>query len=183
MLSNTFVHYSCNQRLVGRLSVRSLMLTGVFAFAALATVRTLQAQEPKPKVAVDPRHVAFEKQMRSVKLKGHFTIVGSKGPEREEEYVIQSVKKLEAKNKWRFLATIRYGKVNLTLPLVLDVYWAKSTPVITLDQLNIPGLGTFSARVLIHEDRYCGTWQHNDKGGHLFGVIEPVEKQQQREGD
>jgi len=50
--------------------------------------------------------------------------------------------------------------------------WSGNTPVITLDNLWIPGMGTFSARVLIHQGRYAGTWSHGDKGGHLFGRIE-----------
>jgi hypothetical protein len=41
-----------------------------------------------------------------------------------------------------------------------------------LDRVTIPALGTFSARVVLDEGRYAGTWSHDDKGGHLFGVIE-----------
>jgi hypothetical protein len=46
------------------------------------------------------------------------------------------------------------------------------TPMIMLDNLTIPGLGTFSARVFFHGDLYGGSWQDGDKGGFLFGRIE-----------
>jgi hypothetical protein len=36
----------------------------------------------------------------------------------------------------------------------------------------IAGLGTFSSRVLIHEEWYAGTWRHDKVGGHLWGRIE-----------
>jgi hypothetical protein len=60
--------------------------------------------------------------------------------------------------------------VDLTVPV--QVKWAGNTPVITVDSVTIPGLGTFSARVLLDGARYAPTWSHDEKGGHLFGVIE-----------
>jgi hypothetical protein len=60
----------------------------------------------------------------------------------------------------------------VTLPIPLEIKWAGDTPVITLTKLAIPGLGTFTSRVVIYEGRYAGTWQHDRVGGHLFGKIE-----------
>ena len=37
-------------------------------------------------------------------------------------------------------------------------------------------LGTFTARVLIYDNRYAGTWQHGKAGGHLFGRIEKIKE-------
>ena len=56
----------------------------------------------------------------------------------------------------------------------LKAYAAGDTPIITLTNLEIPGLGTFTSRVIIYEGRYAGTWQHGDVGGHLFGRIEKL---------
>ena len=61
----------------------------------------------------------------------------------------------------------------MTVPLSLPIYWAGKTPVITVDNLKVPGLGTFDARVVINNDKYAGTWKHGDVGGHLFGKIIP----------
>ena len=177
MQSNTFAH--CSFKHGFRYKVKSACRNLVIALAALASISATaycQVAEDAQAKSIDPRHAAFEKQMKQVRLKGRFTVVGQgkSGAGQEEEYVIQSVKKLPAEDKWLFMATIKYGKVNLTVPLSLNVHWAKSTPVITLDSLKILGLGTFSARVLIHDDRYSGTWQHDKTGGHLFGVIESI---------
>jgi hypothetical protein len=73
---------------------------------------------------------------------------------------------------WLFKARIKYGDHDVTVPIPLQVSWAGKTPMIVVDQISIPGLGTFDARVLIAGDRYAGTWQHGDVGGHLFGKIE-----------
>ena len=41
---------------------------------------------------------------------------------------------------------------------------------------TIPGLGTFTARVMFYGDRYAGTWQHGKAGGHMWGQIETMNK-------
>ena len=78
----------------------------------------------------------------------------------------------EAGDSWALTSRIKYGDVDLTVPVPVQVKWAGKTPVITVDSVKIPGLGTFSARVLLDRARYAGTWSHDEKGGHLFGVIE-----------
>ncbi len=129
----------------------------------------------------EARFDAFAESMRNVRLKGHFTVVsqGKTRTAQEEEYTIKSVKKLPKGDQWLFQARIRYGRVDMTVPLVLNVKWAGATPVIALDSLTIPGLGTFSARVLFHGKRYVGTWQHDDKGGHLYGVLEKIKPERE----
>ena len=73
---------------------------------------------------------------------------------------------------WIFNARIKYGKTDITLPMPLQVKWAEGKPVIYLDNVTIPGLGTFSSYTVIDGDKYAGTWQHGDVGGHMFGIIE-----------
>ena len=72
--------------------------------------------------------------------------------------------------------------MDLTVPVPVQVKWAGKTPVITVDKVSIPGLGTFSARVLLDNDRYAGTWSHDEKGGHLFGEILPADKKPKQDG-
>ena len=38
--------------------------------------------------------------------------------------------------------------------------------------VTIEGLGTFTARVLLYEGLYAGTWKHGQFGGHMWGRIE-----------
>jgi hypothetical protein len=56
----------------------------------------------------------------------------------------------------------------------LPVKWVGDIPVITMDEMNIPGLGTFSAHVVIDGNKYAGTWSHGKVGGHLYGKITKI---------
>lgn len=96
------------------------------------------------------------------------------GALKEEAYTISKVEKLPEADAYRLTARIQYGDTDGEFPMDLKILWAGNTPVITLDQVWIPGLGTFSARVLILKNRYSGTWDHDAVGGHLFGRIEKV---------
>lgn len=88
-----------------------------------------------------------------------------------EKYTISKVAKVKD-DQWQFTAKWQIGKNEFPIVIPLTVKWAGTTPVITLDELTIPGLGTFSSRVLIHDDWYAGTWRHDKVGGHLWGRIE-----------
>jgi len=105
---------------------------------------------------------------------GMFTIEGESTSPKPESYTIVSCEPLAAENQYRLKVKIRYGDVDGEFPMDLKILFAGSTPVITLDGVWIPGLGTFSSRVLIHDGRYAGTWQHDAKGGHVFGTIRPA---------
>jgi hypothetical protein len=130
-----------------------------------------------------PLFQAFAKNLTNVELVGQFTIDNSSKPLREERYEIHSVAKAPKGDYWLFQARIKYGEYDVTLPLPLEVKWAGKTPVITLDNVTIPVLGTFSARVVIDGQRYAGTWTHGEVGGHMFGKIQkqtkPAEAQEE----
>ena len=106
-------------------------------------------------------------------LVGHYSVVGKDAkPANPERYELKKVAKVQD-DLWMFEARIKYGQTDVTLPLVLRVVWAEDTPMITLTDATLPGLGAaFSSRVIFHEDRYAGTWQHGKVGGHMFGRIE-----------
>lgn len=137
----------------------------------IASKADTSPSQPKPAERDD----LFRKLVTNVKLSGHFTIVGEDlGKLRREEYVITGATKLGNGDLWALTSRIKYGDVDLTVPVPVQVRWAGDTPVIALDRVTIPALGTFSARVVLDDGRYAGTWSHDDKGGHLFGVIEPL---------
>ena len=116
----------------------------------------------------------FEKAMKGVRFSGFFTVDGSKNPPSEEVYEIQSVQKFGDQDLWIFTARIKYGQKDVTLPMPLPVKWVGDIPVITMDEMNIPGLGTFSAHVVIDGKKYAGTWSHGKVGGHLYGKITKI---------
>ncbi|MFO0901968.1 MAG: hypothetical protein U0939_03145 [Pirellulales bacterium] len=144
---------------------------------------TSHADEPPAAPATKPASreeliKKFEQAMSGVKLIGQFTVVGKETPPAKEEYTILSCQKMPEGDLWLLQARIKYGANDLTVPLPLEIKWAGSTPVITLDNFTIPGLGTFNSRVLFDGNTYAGTWSHGKVGGHLFGTIEklPAEK-------
>ena len=91
--------------------------------------------------------------------------------EREEKYTLQGATK-SGGDVWIIYARIQYGGKDVTLPVPVQVKWAGDTPVITLDQVSLPGLGTYSARVLVYDKTYAGTWSGGNHAGLLHGVIQ-----------
>lgn len=124
----------------------------------------------------------FTETMTGAKLVGNFTVDGMPTDKLiKEEYHIISVAKMPNGDYWLITARVKYGKNDLTLPMPLEVKWAGKTPVITLDEVTIPGLGTFDAKVVIDGKRYAGTWQHGEHGGLLFGAVERDEPKKDEE--
>ena len=155
---------------------RILIAAALFAFIPLISF----ADEPaKPTAEQQALFKKLERDLTGAKLIGSFTVTGKedKSP-RPEEYTISSALKLPDGDLWLLKARIKYGDKDTTLPIPLEIKWAGDTPVITLTNMEIPSLGTFSTRVVIYEGRYAGTWQHGAIGGHLFGRIEKADKEQ-----
>jgi hypothetical protein len=143
-----------------------------------------QDAHPKNANTDASRFEQFRKTLTGAKLVGQFTVVGeSKSELTSEEYHIHEVSKMEEGDYWMFKARIKYGGRDVTVPMPLEVKWAENTPVITLDEVDIPLLGTFSARVVIDGDRYAGTWSHGDVGGHLFGRILPEQAEEGKQAE
>ena len=115
----------------------------------------------------------FADTLSGATLVGQFTASDLKSGKElsEERYTLGQVKKLES-GKWLFQARIQYGEFDVTVPLSLPVEWAGDTAIIVVDDLPVPGLGTYTARVMIHDNHYAGYWQGKDHGGHLFGRVE-----------
>lgn len=132
---------------------------------------------PAAKVAAPDRAAlekAFEEQLSGCALVGTFTVDGNnKGDPKEERYEISKITKVKD-DYWLFLARIKYGNNDVTVPITLKVLWAGDTPVISLTDVAIPGLGTFTSRTMFYGDRYAGTWQHGKVGGLMFGRIEKL---------
>ena len=127
-------------------------------------------------ISIQGRYQKFSDSMKGVRFTGFFTVDGSDRPPSEETYEIHSVQKFGEEDLWIFTARIKYGKKDVTLPMPLPVKWVGDVPVIAMQDLNIPGLGTFSAHVVIDGQKYAGTWSHGKVGGHLYGKISKIDK-------
>ena len=113
----------------------------------------------------------FTEAMSGVEMIGRFTMEGQEGEPKEEKYTIEKVEKLEG-DDWEITARIQFLGKDVSVPLVLPVLWAGDTPVITVTDVKIPGMGTYTARVMIYDEHYAGTWDAGDHGGHLWGRVE-----------
>ena len=117
----------------------------------------------------------FQESMTAVTLEGHSTFDGRDGVN-EDRYNIEKVEK-QANGKWLFHVKVNYQGNEMTVPFPLDVVWAGDTPVITLTDQALPGRGTYTARVLVYQGSYAGTWSGGDRGGKVFGRV--VKREQQ----
>lgn len=155
------------------LAACTIVFFGLFAQAPGSPSSACAADDKQPadsdRAALEKR---FEESMRGVTLVGFFTASDQpQGKLTEERYVIDKVVKDEGDN-WMFHARIQYGKNDVPVRLKIPVKWAGDTPVISVTKLAVPLLGTFNARVVIHDGQYAGTWEGAGHGGQLFGRIE-----------
>ena len=114
----------------------------------------------------------FQEMLSDVTLIGHFTVAGQEDQSafHGEKYTIEKVSKMSG-DRWLFTARVQYAGRDVTVPLPLEVKWADDTPIITLTDMELPQLGTYTARVLMYRGQYAGTWSSDKHGGHLFGKI------------
>jgi hypothetical protein len=161
------------------------------AVIALSSATTGSADEPrdKPSAPAPANKVPdrgelekkFSESMSGATFDGYFTETpGDEAKPRESKYVINKASKVKD-DLWLFEARIKYGDHDLTVPIPLVVRWAGDTPVITLDNAGIPGFGTFSARVLIFDNSFAGTWSGGNHRGELYGrVVKPSEREKSK---
>jgi hypothetical protein len=142
----------------------------LFGIILLISFALLAGCKKQPQQSTDERDKAFEQKMSGITLVGRSTAWKREGLSGEERYMIEKVRKLTG-DTWLFQARLKYGSHDVPVPIPLTVMWAGDTPVITLTDLGIPGVGTYTARVLLYGDQYAGTWSGKDVGGQLFGRI------------
>jgi len=122
----------------------------------------------------------FAEMLTGATLRGMWQMTGEGGltgnealtEPKSEAYHIVSASKL-SDDLWLISARIEVGEKNVTVPVPVRVEWAGDTPVITLDDIPIPTMGTYSARVMFFRGFYSGTWLSNEKnyGGIMAGRI------------
>lgn len=120
--------------------------------------------------------------MQGVVLEGHFTVSPRDGQSdqadtdgesvrlRTERYELQRVVHF-AGDMWTFRARIQFGEHDVTVPVPVKLVWAGDTPMASVTDLGLPGLATYTARVVFYRDSYAGMWWGREHGGHLFGRI------------
>lgn len=150
-----------------------LPLATLLAFATAPLVRAQEASAPaSPAARAADLEAKFQETLTGVTMSGRWVLIkdGELGPEKPEKYTIVSVAKTGG-DAWVINARLRYGQQDIVAPIPVEVKWAGDTAVIIVNNLTVPGGGTYSARVLIHDGTYAGTWSGGNHGGLLNGLI------------
>jgi type II secretory pathway pseudopilin PulG len=147
--------------------MKRALLAVLIVIAALLAFALFRGRTPVSEVE---RNRAFAQSMAGVTLAGESTRLNRQGVSGPERYHIDSVTHLSG-DTWLFRTRLKYHDNEIPVPIPLTVKWAGDTPVITLTDLAIPGVGTYTARVLLYRDQYAGTWSGEKSGGQLFGKI------------
>jgi hypothetical protein len=128
-----------------------------------------------PKVALDEKEQAFADLLNKSVMVGRFTFDRNGDDvagDHDERYEIQSATKV-SDHHWIVNSRIKYGKLDVVVPVPVEVHWADDTPVLCVTDLEIPLVGSeFTARVMFFDGRYAGTWRHGKVGGLMTGRIE-----------
>ena len=140
------------------------------------------AQETAPPVEMNAAEKAFQDPMVNVKLVGYYQM-GESSELHDDSYTIVRVSKVK-EDTWKFEARITYNKKEFPIAMNFPVKFAGDTPVISLTNFTVPGFGAFTARVVLYNGTYAGTWSSAGTGpvhgGTMFGKIvknEPAAQQ------
>jgi hypothetical protein len=138
---------------------------------------------PPARPVVPPREVLekeFENALTGATLEGVWQMTTEGGLKagsgltdpKPDKYTIKSANKTGDDN-WVIVARIDFGKNEAFIPVPVRVVWAEDTAIITLNDLTVPMIGTYSARVMVHKGFYSGVWYCNEKnyGGVMQGRI------------
>lgn len=135
------------------------------------------ADESKQEPAQQPDRATLEKELAErlthARLVGFYSAIGQEGPPHEDEYTLGEVTKAEG-DKWLFHANLQFGSKVINVPLEVPIYWAGDTPVVSVTNFSIPGMGTYTARVMFTGEHYAGTWSSAKHGGYMWGRIQKL---------
>ena len=147
--------------------MKRVLMLFIVLLIALAAYWFLRRPPSATQEELDAR---FKEMMQDATLVGRSTRLNDDKVIGEERYVIESVTRLTGET-WLFKSRLQYGSRDIPIPMPVTIKWAGDTPVITLTDFAVPGMGTYTARVLFYRDQYAGTWSGKNGGGQIFGKI------------
>lgn len=129
-----------------------------------------KADDGKKELSQEELEAKFIATLTNATMAGRWCLImdGKLTPEKEDRYEIKGVTKT-VNGSWLIRSRIQYGKFDMVLPVPVKVEWAGDTPVIIVDNMGIPGGNLYSARVVIYDDSYAGTWSGG--GGKVRGLM------------
>src|SRR5437867_1460739 len=115
-------------------------------FLPLLIIAGALGQSPESELALSAAEKDFQQSMSGVILNGHDTRQDGNGLS-DDKYTIEKVTKVKG-DLWRFDTRIQYAGHDVKMPIELQVKWAGDTPVITLTDTPVAGMGSFTARIV-----------------------------------
>jgi hypothetical protein len=151
------------RNLIALLNMKLYLLPCLLLTAVLCAQSTTQP-------ALNAAEKQFQDAMNNVTMVGQSTVDGNPAVH-EDRYVIERVSKVKD-DLWNFDARMNYHGKEVKVAMPLPVKWAGDTAVISLTNFAFPGLGSYTARVVIYDGNYAGTWSASPThGGKVFGKI------------
>jgi hypothetical protein len=144
------------------MNLRLLQQGLLFVFVA-------RAQEPARVPELTSTERQFQESLTGVALDGYSLIDDSRDLH-EDHYVIDRVSKV-AESTWKFDVKIKVDDRDAKVTIPIPVMFAGDTPVISLTNFVVPGFGKFTARIVLFNGGYAGTWTNGKTSGKLFGKI------------
>jgi hypothetical protein len=142
--------------------VKLCLTTCAFSAAALWA----QGQAP----ALNDAEKKFQAAMENVTLVGYYTLGDSAGL-KADQYRVEHITKVN-EDAWNFEARFKMGQRDMKVTLPIPVKFAGDTPMISLTNFSVMGMGPFSARIVFYDGAYAGTWAASaDHRGVMFGKI------------
>ena len=162
-------------RAYARRTIRGAVVIGLLhmklcPFAILSLCLLLLRAQDTPPTPINAAERQFQETLANVTLVGQSTVDGNPAVH-EDRYVIERVSKVKD-DLWKFDARMEFHGKDVKVALPLPVKWAGDTAVISLTNFALPGLGSYTARVVIYDGNYAGTWSASPThGGKVFGKI------------
>ena len=156
--------------------MKSLLIAAIVAYlmcrTSFAQEKPLSGSAQTAKPTTEELEAKFKATMTKAVMSGRWFAIkdGALGEAKEDKYSIVSAIKGEG-DKWIISARIRIKQQEIIAPIPVQVKWAGDTPVITLDDIGIPGGNNYSARVLVYGQTYANTWSGNDHAELLNNII------------
>jgi hypothetical protein len=142
--------------------VKPWLITCAFSAAALC------AQDQAP--TLNDAEKKFQATMENVTLVGYYTF-GDSADLKADQYRVEHITKVK-EDTWNFEARFKMGQRDMKVTLPIPVKFAGDTPVISLTNYSVMGMGSFSARIVFYDGAYAGTWAASaDHRGVMFGKI------------
>lgn len=113
---------------------------------------------------------SFERLLSGATLSGMLSAAGGE-ESRAAAVLVQRLERTDAPHEWLLHVVVTPGGNGVECQVKCDVHWAGSTPVATVHEAEIPGIGTVNAKVLFHNCLFTGTWLHAGRKGQMWGEV------------